>query len=433
MLQKTRTYLLIHLPCLILFGFLQVSFSEYRRPFGTDAPWNRPVEGIPRHPQSDYYTDLLWNHASERAGNFNLNYDSYTYPVYEATSSTPQYPVVSSNPDWGNLHGRHMPFEASWTAAAGSDAQIIVLDSSRGYEWDLWQVVFENDTVKLSNGSLVQESEDPGDGSTPADYWTKKNGFKPSRGCGIQYLAMLVRPEEILAGVIEHALSMPVINTDGDFFVAPATKLEHPDNPTGIPEGMRFAIDVTDTEIEAWISSLPTALPDATRTTARIIARALRDYGWIITDTSGSAHWQFEYIGTAPEWVDLGLDTLSADWKYYPRDLMDGLVTKERIYALVPSDEYPAVSVNSSGAETPEPNDGGLRFVSDPSGSVMQILAPDRKKIYAIGIYSVSGTLVDNIDPFAGTVKINTGRLARGLYFVNITYANRVFSRRIVK
>jgi hypothetical protein len=68
----------------------------------------------------------------------------------------------------------------------------------------------------------------------------------------------------------------------------------------------------------------------------------LRDYGWIITDHSGGAFFQFEYNGTAGEkWKALGFDKRKTGGKEYPRDLLDGLLTKERIYAIVPSDQYP--------------------------------------------------------------------------------------------
>ena len=224
-----------------------------------------------------------------------------------------------------------MPWDPEWQAAAGTDAQIIVLDPATGREWDLWQVQFDGTTVTISNGNLVK-----------GDYRTKEDGFKSSRGCGIQYLAMLVRPEEIMQGEIRHALSMPIRNPCGKKFVAPATKLEHPDYPEGIPEGMRFAIHATDEEIETWAKQLPGELSEVTRYAALVIACALRDYGWIITDTSGAAKWQFEYSGTAGEkWAAVGLENTTVGWKEYPRDLMDGLVREDNIYTIVPSDQYP--------------------------------------------------------------------------------------------
>jgi len=147
---------------------------------------------------------------------------------------------------------------------------------------------------------------------------------------------MLGQPEEITQGEIRHALSMTIRNPSKTFYVAPATKLEHPGteiaNP--IPEGMRFALDVTDAQIETWVATKPAAY----RKLARIVARALRDYGWFITDTGGAANLQFEAEASAKAlWKAQCIDPVSTT----TRDLLDGLITQSRIYAIVPSDQYP--------------------------------------------------------------------------------------------
>jgi hypothetical protein len=213
-----------------------------------------------------------------------------------------------------------------------------------GHEWDLFQVSFDGKTIKATNGSLVPDS-----------YHTYEGSNIASRGVGIQYLAMLVRPEEIVAGKIEHALSMPIRNPDSSKYVAPATKLEHLSTGAGIPEGTRFALNVTEAQIGSWIDSLPKGLPAETYRSAKIIAEALRDYGWFITDTSGGAHLQFEdRITAGAEWDRLGLGRdITVNYKNYPTDLLDGLLTPDRIYAIAPSDRYPSAtgeSLSSTGS-----------------------------------------------------------------------------------
>lgn len=301
---------------------------EYVRPYGPRAPWNVPVAGLRRDPEADNYRDLLWFHGcASRPGNFNLNFTAYTYPVYYAADATGEYLVESR---WGNLDGKRIPWNPAWLPAPGTDAQVIVLDPETGREWNLWQVEFRDGVIHASNANLVG-----------GDYRTKEDGFAPSRGIGVQYLAMLVRPEEVAQGEIRHTLSMPIRNTDGTRFVAPATKLEHPGRPEGIPEGMRFALDVTEEEIEEWLAGLPPAA-EHMKAYGRIVARALRDYGWFITDTSGGAHLQHEaWVTAGAKWSELGLDTVEVGGKEYPRDLLDGLMARERLYTLVPSDQYP--------------------------------------------------------------------------------------------
>ncbi|MFO1055799.1 MAG: hypothetical protein U1E53_02400 [Dongiaceae bacterium] len=306
--------------------------AGYQRPFGPLAPWNVPVAGLPRDPQSGLLSERLWRYApSERPGNFNLGFDTYTYPVYRVQPDTPLVPVKTRRRT--NIDGRRIPWDPAWQPAPGDDAQVIILDPATGREWDLWQVEFDGTTLRATNGSLVG-----------GDYRTKEDGNPPSRGIGIQYLAMLIRPEEIIAGRIDHALSMPIRNTDRNRSVPPATKVEGKGpSHDAIPEGTRFALDVTDDEIEDWIAALPDELPEATRRSARILARAMRDYGWFVTDNAGGATIQFEARVTAGgDWARLGLDDREIDDKKYPRDLLDGLITRDRLYAIVPSDRYPA-------------------------------------------------------------------------------------------
>ncbi|MGL4461819.1 MAG: hypothetical protein ACRC1K_06660 [Planctomycetia bacterium] len=309
--------------------------NEYVRPFGPNAPWNVPVAGLPQHPESDLYVDRLWRKSTAaRPGNFNIaGFKDYSYPVYDARDAAGVFKVKSRNPDWGNIHGKTIPWNPRWKQAKGSDGQVIVLDPAAGREWNLWQVRFDGKTVTVGNGSLVD-----------GDYRVKEDGFPSSRGCGIQYSAMLTRPEEVMQGAIRHALSMPIKNPHSRLFVAPATKTDGGKFgiPEGVPEGMRFALRATDAEIDAWIADLPKKLGAETRRSARIVAVALRDYGWIVTDNSGGAFFQFEYDGTAGEkWAAVGFAELKIGDAEYPRDLLEGLLTQERIYAVAPSDQYP--------------------------------------------------------------------------------------------
>lgn len=290
----------------------------------TEPSWNVPVSCLTGHPDSRALAHSLWREGSDRPGNFNLSFEAYTYAVYDADEATGEYPVVT-------IHSSNLantPWHPSWKPPPGSDGQVIVLDPTTGREWNLFQVAFDGRTVRATRANLV-----------PGDYHTRTEGFPPSRGAGIPYLAMLVRPHEIEHGIIAHALSMPIRNVDGRFIVPPATKLEHPHGRPGIPHGTRFALNITPGDIDAWIAKLPRGLPEEARRSARVIAEALRDYGWIITDTSGGAHLQFESrVSAGVGWAALGLAPAAIDGREYPRDLLDGLVTPERIYALAPPD-----------------------------------------------------------------------------------------------
>lgn len=299
----------------------------YVTPYGASAAWNRLATNLPTSSNSTGLVDRLWASQNSPHGNFNLSFTDYTYPVYHAACASGLYPVLTT---YGNLNSTLIPWNPSWAAGSGSDGQVIVLDAGTGKEWNLWKVSFDGVRITAANGNLVT-----------GDYRTKTDGFRPSRGVGIQYYAMVVRPEEIASGVIRHALSMP-ISKAGTTYVAPGTKSDGK-IVGGIPQGTRFSLVVTDIEIETWIKSLPSSLSQQTRQSARVIARAMRDYGWFVTDSASSAHLQFENRNSAGmDWIALGLNAVTANWKEYPRDLLDGLMTKERMRAVVPSDQYPA-------------------------------------------------------------------------------------------
>lgn len=310
----------------------RAAIDAYARPYGAAAPWNLPVAGIPLDPESDMLARKLWDDAfiDRPERNFNFGQVDYTYPVYVTRPGMRSYPVVTTT-GWGNLNGASIPYDPSWAPAPGEDAQIIILDPATGREWNLFKVQFDGTRITIYNGNLV-----------PGDYRVKTDGFVPSRGIGIQYLAMLVRPEEVARGKIEHALSLPVRNSSGLRYVAPATKLEHPGlRLDGIPEGTRYSLDVTYAEIDAHVSGLPVSA--AKRRGIRAMIVAMKDYGWFITDTAGGTQFQMEAMTSAgSKWAELDMVDAAVGGRVYPKDALDNLITRKRIVAHVPSDAYGA-------------------------------------------------------------------------------------------
>jgi hypothetical protein len=303
--------------------------AAYQRPYGPNAAWNRPVSDFGVNSKSAQLS------AKMNVSNVNLTFKNWTYPVFEAPKATTILTVRLRHTDWGNMHNQKIPWNPAWvpshgywsTANPGWDSQVIVLDPATGREWNLWQVSkpdLTNKILKAGSGSLV-----------PGSYWTKEDGFAPPRGCGIQTLAMLLRPQEVAEGQIRHGLSMPFRGIDDNLFVKPAMKT---DGATaqyavadGVPMGTRFALKATEADLTAWANTLPAGMRQA----ALVIARCLIEYGWFITDNSGSNHIQCEDRNSAgSQWDALGFKQLSANGKSYPQDLLDGLLKPERVYAI---------------------------------------------------------------------------------------------------
>jgi hypothetical protein len=126
-----------------------------------------------------------------------------------------------------------------------------------------------------------------------------------SRGSGIPAYAGLLRPWEIRQGRIEHALAFGYRETAAEKCVFPASKTDGKSTlPFAIPEGARLQLDPSLTEADFDQMGLDP--------TAKIIARALQEYGMILVDTSGSFKIYVEDLINNPyakeDWTDPDLN-----------------------------------------------------------------------------------------------------------------------------
>jgi hypothetical protein len=306
------------------------------RAYGTTAEWNLPISQVISrglHPNESYFRDVLWEAARGRRGPgdnlFTLFDRDYTYPVYKSSDASGQTATCAVS--FGNWRTGVVPWNPSWTIPAGTDNQFIILDETTGVEYNAWQVRYDSGTNRIvpsvsGSGRVSRVTANADETGGAGDYRTKTSGFRPSRGCGIQYLAMLIRPEEIAQGKIYHALSCVMGRSGYRYYANPATKGERfPGNEAdqGIPQGTRFYYDVTDGEIEAHLATLPAAVSTAQKNTLRIVFRAMREYGLIASDQGGANHIQFQHDAST-DWTPYGMDEVTAsNGKVYPRDALD--------------------------------------------------------------------------------------------------------------
>ncbi|MEI6481580.1 MAG: Ig-like domain-containing protein [Candidatus Saccharibacteria bacterium] len=248
----------------------------------------------------------------------------------------------------------------------------------------LYALAGKNPDSRLCVGGAITIRDKDG---KQASIYGYNQGLTDSRGMGIENTAMIVTPEEVAAGEIRHALTMEIFNVmygpdcgaqisnkiDPSIVnkacgtaVAPAGKFEWraatdasrlgqcdvqvnqladfntkqtfrqlltPDKT--IPEGMRFKINNTDAEIDAWIAGRADLKADPVKAkTARIFAVALRDYGVIPGDQTcyGAG---ITIAGAAnpdakTRWAQLGIKDASS------QNLLDGLFRENNIIALDP-------------------------------------------------------------------------------------------------
>lgn len=261
------------------------------RPFADDSPWNRPIGRV---------AAALPFRLEQR---LTSDPTQYTYPVYEVDRSTPLRTVRFE--DWYsrvvrggrrliNVRGGagsgktvRVPIPPQAKAAAGSDAQAILVNRDTGEEWDLSRLRLARDgtydVVNVGRYHTAWSAVPPKD-SNGQPYFL--------RGAKIAYLAGLVRPCEIARGRIDHALAFAFPDTETRW-VYPAT---HSDGSTapgaGLPMGTRLQLDPSisaHTIREDW----------GCRRACLTIARALQRYGMYLIDGAGRPKVMVEYQSTA--------------------------------------------------------------------------------------------------------------------------------------
>ena len=135
--------------------------------------------------------------------------------------------------------------------------------------------------------------------------WDGTPVMHSSRGSGIPAYAGLLRPWEIRQGRIEHVLAFGYTEPAADQCVFPASKTDGESSMHfAIPEGARLQLDPSLTEQDFDRLGLDP--------TAKIIARALQEYGMILVDDSGSFKIYVEDLINNPyateQWTDTDLN-----------------------------------------------------------------------------------------------------------------------------
>jgi hypothetical protein len=272
------------------------------RPYAASSPWNEKLGSSPAVVESARPA------VQAIDGPLTSDPTQYTYPVYEVDSErgSPEVRVDGVFSHVGDRDRRlriqrggsvRMPIPKDAQAAAGSDAQIVVVDRGTGDEWGAWQLRREPGGWRIENGYRYNVRWS---GVPPRDPGGSPFG---SRGAGVPYLAGLVRRCEIEAGRIDHALAF-AYDFPGPRHVHPATKSDGAsDDPRALPEGTRLQLDP---------ELLPAELMQmGCHGACLVIARALQDYGMYVIDNAGRPKVMLEYEETARWDGEVDADTVS--------------------------------------------------------------------------------------------------------------------------
>jgi serine/threonine-protein kinase len=196
--------------------------------------------------------------------------------------------------------GGHLEGETSYKCTSNGDCHLIVIEPMEHRIYEQWRVDFTSGTynggcLAIWDTSAVPPASGRGDGCTSAD------------AGGFPIAALLFDADEVAAGHIDHAIRFILPNDiiTKNTYVHPAT---HATNSSGganaVPYGARLRIRADR------MAPVLAALPNAA---ARVVARAMHDYGIILSDGGNIALTSEDDERTTAKWstvMGTGLGTL---------------------------------------------------------------------------------------------------------------------------
>jgi hypothetical protein len=243
------------------------------RPFSPDSVWNRALApDAALDVRSVAYVDAL-NRQVRDTGAW-INTTSWSTPVYTVAADQP---TVEVKPDgWAQSSplltsaGQQVPIPAGAQPAAGTDQHMVVWQPATDTMWEFWRASRQVDGWHASwGGRMDRVSASPGYFTTPADWG--------ATATSLPLLGGLIRPDELAAGHIDHALAIAIPQSRASWSSWPAQRTDGTVNDeNAIPEGARFRLDPT-----LDLSAMPmTPL-------VRMLAQAAQRYGIVVRDRAG--------------------------------------------------------------------------------------------------------------------------------------------------
>lgn len=257
--------------------------------FSADSPWNTTVDGASIDGRS---ADLL-KQAKESAGvieqadgaplteytigeqGIYVNTDRWTTPVVQGGVSTA---MICRQADCGEAPpGGRLPVPADVSPDPRYDGWFSIIDKDARYVYDLWRGRRE------TNGSISYQY---------MRRWSLAGpGFgKPyevsARGSGLPLVGGLIRPGELQAGEINHALAISVPGGSTGTFVQPASATDGNGRATSLPQGARLRLKA-DVMLRRGVDPVTGDKIKLTAQQRRVgdaIVAALRTYGAIVVD-----------------------------------------------------------------------------------------------------------------------------------------------------
>jgi hypothetical protein len=267
--------------------------------FTSTSPWNTP---IPEKPSIDFYSNSMIKNLKSKAKILKANITNWTIPLFVIDSTVSPKRNVPTTSDALNLtvdpdrngiaEGIPLP-EGVWPDPK-SDGHMLLVDPNVRTTWDF------SVAKKLSDGSWTASRIDiwdlTGEGYRQpfsGDYWWTYG----ARGSGFPLIAGLIRPEEIEAGEIKHALvcATPInrkirVSSSGKFELCgpPASRTD------GYGIGSKYILEGARLQLDPNLDLDSLNLSPATK----VIAKAMQKYGMYNGDNSTDFNIYFQNLGT---------------------------------------------------------------------------------------------------------------------------------------
>ena len=249
--------------------------SQPTLPFAADSVWNAPLSADEQlAPKSAAYVSNLQQQVTHYGAWINTT--QFSVPVYTVGASQPRVPVVlDTHGGSGDLLAREfkqgVPIPPNAQPAAGSDRHMVVWKPSTDTVWEFWNMERVQGAWHARWGGKLTHA------SSSSGYYTNPKDWGGS-ATSLSLLGGLIRPSDLRAGHIDHALALAIPHAAARTFVAPAQRTDGNDHsPGAIPEGTRFRLNPN-----VDVNSLH--LPPVTKE----LALAVQRYGMIVRDQSGS-------------------------------------------------------------------------------------------------------------------------------------------------
>jgi serine/threonine-protein kinase len=269
--------------------------------FDADNVWNQRVDTAALHPSSTQMLAAL--NAAGGWGTGKMRID-FSINVLETATSTPFRTFIPNtnfySPDCDQVSfpvpkGGAVEGETGYACSQDGDCHLLVVDQPAG---KLYEMYSANITGKNFSGgcAVVWDLHT----AYPADL--RGEQCTSTDAAGLPITPLLFSPDEVAAGEINHAIRfiLPNSRMRADVYVRPATHAGAPSGgPDMLPYGSRLRL-----RADFPLDSLPS---DG----ARVIARAMQQYGMILADGGNIALTARNDQFTQHKWSEASIDSFS--------------------------------------------------------------------------------------------------------------------------